>query len=102
MTSVIAFTLNGKSDSVYVFEAPIDAMSHATLTKVSGWDWQEDWRIALGGVSDLGLQQFLSLHPEIKSIHFATDNDEQGKKVLENEYNTDGTIKSRLCAKIQR
>ena len=24
------FTLNGKSDSVYVFEAPIDAMSHAT------------------------------------------------------------------------
>ena len=87
------FTLNGKSDSVYVFEAPIDAMSHATLTKVSGWDWQEDWRIALGGVSDLGLQQFLSLHPEIKNIHFATDNDEQGKKVLENEYNTDGTIK---------
>ena len=74
------FTLNGKSDSVYVFEAPIDAMSHATLTKVSGWDWQEDWRIALGGVSDLGLQQFLSLHPEIKNIHFATDNDEQGKK----------------------
>ena len=69
------FTLNGKSDSVYVFEAPIDAMSHATLTKVSGWDWQEDWRIALGGVSDLGLQQFLSLHPEIKNIHFATDND---------------------------
>ena len=87
------FTLNGKSDSVYVFEAPIDAMSHATLTKVSGWDWQEDWRIALGGVSDLGLQQFLSLHPEIKNIHFATDNDEQGKKVLENEYNNDGTIK---------
>ena len=87
------FTLNGKSDSVYVFEAPIDAMSHATLTKVSGWDWQEDWRIALGGVSYLGLQQFLSLHPEIKNIHFATDNDEQGKKVLENEYNTDGTIK---------
>lgn len=87
------FTLNGKSDSVYVFEAPIDAMSHATLTKVSGWDWQEDWRIALGGVSDLGLQQFLSLHPEIKNIHFATDNDEQGKKVLENEYNTDGIIK---------
>lgn len=87
------FTLNGKSDSVYVFEAPIDAMSHATLTKVSGWDWQEDWRIALGGVSDLGLQQFLSLHPEIKNIHFATDNDEQGKKVLENEYKTDGTIK---------
>ena len=87
------FTLNGKSDSVYVFEAPIDAMSQATLTKVSGWDWQEDWRIALGGVSDLGLQQFLSLHTEIKNIHFATDNDEQGKKVLENEYNTDGTIK---------
>lgn len=87
------FTLNGKSDSVYVFEAPIDAMSHATLTKIGGWDWQDDWRIALGGVSDLGLEQFLKQHPEIKNIHFATDNDEQGKKVLENVYNTDGTIK---------
>ena len=25
------------------------------LTKIGGWDWQDDWRIALGGVSDLGL-----------------------------------------------
>lgn len=50
-------------------------------------------KLQLGGVSDLGLEQFLKQHPEIKNIHFATDNDEQGKKVLENVYNTDGTIK---------
>ncbi len=64
-----------------MYSRPIVAMSHATLTKVSGWDWQEDWRIALGGVSDLGLQQFLSLHPEIKTFILQQDNDEQGKNV---------------------
>lgn len=89
------FTMRGlpKSNSVYVFEAPIDAMSHASLMKMAGGDWQEDWRISLGGTSDLALQQFLKTHPWIKNIHFATDNDLQGNKVLENEYNEDGTIK---------
>lgn len=89
------FTMRGlpKSDTVYVFEAPIDVLSHASLMKLGGGDWQEDWRISLGGTADLALQQFLKTHPWIKNIHFATDNDLQGNKVLKNERKKDGTIK---------
>lgn len=88
-----SFTLNGNSDSVFVFEAPIDAMSHASIVKNCGGDWKEDWRISLGGVSDLGLAKFLKSHSEIRNIYFCTDNDAQGNQVLENEYKPDGSIK---------
>lgn len=86
------FIINGKSDTVHVFEAPIDAMSHATIMKMSGCDWQEDWRISLGGFSDLSLNEFLKTHTEIKNIYFATDNDEQGRKILVNESDENGEI----------
>lgn len=87
------FNTEGKSDIVYVFEAPIDAMSHAALTKVCGGDWRQDWRISLGGVSDGALARFLKQHPEIKNISFCLDNDLAGNKVLKNEYNKDGSLK---------
>lgn len=89
------FTIQGlpQSDTVYVFEAPIDALSHATLTKMCGGVWNEDWRVSLGGFSDLALEQFLKTHPWIKNIHFGTDNDLQGNSILENKYNQDGSIK---------
>lgn len=89
----VCFSLKGNSDIVYVFEAPIDAMSHAALTKVCGGDWRQDWRISLGGVSDGALARFLKQHPEIKNISFCLDNDLAGNKVLKNEYNNDGSLK---------
>lgn len=69
------FTLQGKSDRLFVFEAPIDAMSHATLYKLSGLDWKQDTRLALGGTSDLALEHYLSMHDNIKQIIFCLDND---------------------------
>jgi len=87
------FTMKGNSESVFVFEAPIDCMSQATILKLAGGDWREDWRISLGGFSDLGLEYFLNQHPEIKNIHFCTDNDAQGNAVLQNVYDKDGSIK---------
>lgn len=90
-----SFTMNGKSNTVYVFEAPIDAMSHASLVKLGSGDWSQDWRISLGGISDQGLSQFLSTHKQIKNICFATDNDEQGEAVLNDTYNPDGSIRSK-------
>lgn len=36
------FSMEGRSNRVYEFEAPIDAMSHATLCKLHGMDWKED------------------------------------------------------------
>lgn len=89
----VPFTMKGSSDSVFVFEAPIDCMSHASIVKFAGGDWHADWRISLGGFADLGLEQFLKQHPEIKNIHFCTDNDAQGIAVLENSYNQDGSLK---------
>lgn len=50
-------------------------MSHATLCKLSGLDWQMDTRLALGGTSDLALKQYLSDNPQIKQIVFCLDND---------------------------
>lgn len=69
------WTMNGTSDRVFVFESPIDAMSHATLTLLNNEDWKKDWRISLGGTADRALKTFVLEHPDIKSIVFCLDND---------------------------
>lgn len=80
------FTMDGTSDELYVFEAPIDAMSHATLFKLEGLDRKADSRIAMGGLSDLSLEHYLKTHPNIKKIHFCLDNDEAGKNRIYGVY----------------
>ena len=90
------FVLEGASGSeqehVFVFEAPIDALSHATLNieKAKGMhrdNWQTSWanhsRIALGGVADNALRRYLEVHPNVKSISFCLDNDEAGRTASE-------------------
>ncbi|MBW4079964.1 DUF3991 domain-containing protein [Paenibacillus sp. S150] len=62
------------SQRIYVCESPIDAMSHATLTKLNGLDWRADHRISLGCLSDHALERFLSQHT-INEIIFCLDND---------------------------
>lgn len=73
------FTMEGRSNRVYEFEAPIDAMSHATLCKLHGIDWREDHRVSEGCLSDKALYRYLQLHPEIEEIVFCYDNDMDGK-----------------------
>lgn len=73
------FCMDGKSNRVYAFEAPIDAMSHATLCKFHGIDWREDHRVAEGCLSDKALYRYLQHHPEIAEIVFCYDNDIDGK-----------------------
>lgn len=72
------FCMEGKSNRVYEFEAPIDAMSHATLCKLNGIDWREDHRVAEGCLSDKALYRYLKRHPEITEIVFCYDNDRDG------------------------
>lgn len=74
-----AFSMEGRSNRVYEFEAPIDAMSHATLYKLQGYDWKKDYRIAEGCLSDQALKRFLEQHPEVNEIVFCYDNDVDGK-----------------------
>jgi len=72
------FCMEGRSNRVYDFEAPIDAMSHGTLCKIHGIDWRQDHRVAEGCLSDKALYRYLQLHPEITEIVFCYDNDIYG------------------------
>ena len=77
------FSMPGKlADKIYVFESPIDAMSHATLiNKIVGRDyaWKVHTRITLGGTSDVALKHYLSMHPGVKEINVCLDNDFAGR-----------------------
>ena len=73
------FSMEGTSNRLYVLEAPIDVMSHASLFKLKGIDYAKDHRISLGCLSDRALEWYLVMHPEIKQIIFAFDNDADGK-----------------------
>lgn len=76
----IPFHIVGRSNKVYVLEAPIDAASHATLAMLHGIDWRQDHRITTGCLSDKALQWFLKHHPGITDICWCYDNDIDGKK----------------------
>lgn len=81
------FLMEGRGRRVYEFEAPIDAMSHATLCKLQGMDWRQDYRISEGCLSDRALKRFLEQHPEIREIVFCYDNDTDGKLADETPHN---------------
>ena len=72
------FSMEGTSNRLYVFESPIDVMSHAALTKMQNIDYMRDHRISLGCLSDKALEWYLNQHPEIRQIVFAFDNDANG------------------------
>jgi hypothetical protein len=72
------FCIVGTSDTVYVFESAIDAISHATIFKLSGKDYKSDYRLSLGGINTLALDTFLTNHKNIKNIFIGLDNDEVG------------------------
>ena len=76
-----AFCFGGSEESkrVYVFEAAIDALSHATLAKRCGKE-TGDYRITLNGISSEGLDRFLEKHKNVKEIVICTDNDAAGEK----------------------
>lgn len=66
------------ADTVYAFEAPIDAMSHATIALTKGEEWQKQCRLSLGGTADTALHEYLSTHPHVTIIVLCLDNDEAG------------------------
>lgn len=96
---------NKKTDTIYIFEGAIDALSYATFLKLYGINYKEKTLISLAGVyqpsSDiskskvpLAIQKYLDKHPEIKNIFLCLDNDEAGRKaskallfVLSDKYN---------------
>lgn len=89
-SKMYGFLMEGTcKEHVFVFEAPIDVLSHATLTmeKARGLrrdNWQLSWtkhtRLALGGTSDGALARYLIANPKVKTISFCLDNDDAGQK----------------------
>lgn len=93
------FCMEGRSNRVYEFEAPIDAMSHATLCKLHGIDWREDHRVAEGCLSDKALYRYLERHPEIEEVVFCYDNDTEGKDAKGQPHNH-GQLQAEMSAEI--
>ena len=71
------FNWRGISDTVYVFEAPIDMLSYINLHRDK---WYEDTYIAACSVSDKSLMQLLRENSDIKQIYICFDNDGPGQE----------------------
>ncbi|WP_367567668.1 DUF3991 domain-containing protein [Lacrimispora sp.] len=70
-----SFHWNGKSDKLYVFEAPVDMLSFITLYPK---DWMEHSYVTLDGVSEHAMLRQLELHPYLKEIALCLDHDKAG------------------------
>jgi hypothetical protein len=68
---------NLASRQLAVFEAPIDALSHATFQQRNGWAW-DGHRLSLGGTASVALISFLERNPQITRIILHLDNDMAG------------------------
>ena len=62
------------SGALAAFEAPVDALSYATL--YPGWSGH---RLSLGGLSNAALLSFLECHPQISRVSLCLDADEAGQ-----------------------
>lgn len=74
------FCYRGKGKELFVFEAPIDMLSHIALYPAG---WRERSYLSLGGVSAKALERFLSECQDIESIYIVTDNDQAGNNAAE-------------------
>ena len=72
------------STRLYIFEAPIDLMSHCTMTDLAygKGTYKNQTRLALCGSSDVALEAFLERHKEVKILNFRLDNDEAGRTAV--------------------
>ena len=81
------FSVEGtEKHTVYVFEAPIDLLSHASIANENTgklFSWKVHSRVALCGVSDVALEQYLEKHPDVKNIVFCLDNDNAGRNATQ-------------------
>jgi len=70
-----SFSHIGMSEKLFVFEAPIDMLSYLTLHKEN---WQENSNIALNGVYENAMLQFLKDNKNLQAVILCVDNDEGG------------------------
>lgn len=71
-----SFNWKGKSDRLYLFEAPIDMLSFISMNKE---DWRDHSYAAACSVSDKVLFQCLADNPGIDTVSICFDSDEPGQ-----------------------
>ena len=76
----ISFAMRGKNNILRLFESPIDAMSHATFSKLLGKDWTMDHRLSTNGCGYDSVLHYLSQNENIDTVWLLFDNDEGGRK----------------------
>lgn len=84
-----SFHWHGTSDTLYLFEAPIDMLSYISMHKEG---WQRHSYAACCGVGERVLFQMLKDNPNIKSVKLCLDNDEPGQTANKR-------ISDKLCLK---
>jgi len=86
-------TVDADKSTVFVFEAPVDLLSHCTMYLLSEKKraaaenrpankeiWLKQNRLSLSGKSDVALETYLENNPETKQIVLCLDNDYWGQK----------------------
>jgi hypothetical protein len=92
-----SYTPEGTIETLFVYESPIDAMSHMSLHMLDGKDYKVAHRLSLGCLADVAVERYLADHPEIKKIAFCLDNDKWGQQATV-EYMKKYTEKGYECA----
>ena len=75
-----SFHKNGTDLSLYVFEAPIDLLSHITLYPAG---WLEHSYVACCGTSIQPVLERLRQNPKLNMVYLCLDNDEAGEDACE-------------------
>ena len=70
-----AFHYSGRSDRLYVFEAPIDLLAFLTLYPAG---WQEHSYVALCSTADRAALRMLKDHLQLKQVYLCLDHDSAG------------------------
>ena len=91
------FHKNGTDKSLYVFEAPIDLLSHITLYP---YGWQEHSYVACCGTSIQPVLEMLRQNPKLDTVYLCLDNDDAGNDACDRMTDTledMGLEVERLC-----
>jgi hypothetical protein len=84
------------SDQLYIFESPIDAMSHGSIDNAFRGNkdaWERLHRLSLAGTTDTAIPFFLNQHKAVKELVFCLDNDAAGREAsrsLSHKYHEKG------------
>lgn len=82
-----AFSCTGSTDTVYIFEAPIDLISYQSMMKHSGKELSDHY-ITLAGISIAALERYLIDYPDIRKLVVCTDHDGAGEEAFQQIYKT--------------